>query len=162
GDGLAANYFLDAPHLNGTPALTRTDATIDFDWGTGAPGAGIGADHFSVRWTGSVKPTTTQTYTFHTNSDDGVRLYVNNTILIDNWTDHGPTDNTATMALTANTTYTIKMEYYENGGGAVAKLHWSTSTIADTAIPFLNGGATGNYFNDTAGGHLSGTPALTR
>jgi fibronectin type 3 domain-containing protein len=162
GDGLAANYFLDAPHLNGTPALTRTDPTIDFDWGAGSPDPAIGVDHFSVRWTGNVKPTTTQTYTFHTNTDDGVRLWVNNTLLIDNWTDHAPTDNTATMNLVANTTYAIKMEYYENAGGAVAKLHWSTSTIADTAIPFLNGGATGNYFNDSTTGHLSGTPVLTR
>jgi fibronectin type 3 domain-containing protein len=162
GDGLAAAYYLDAPHLSGTPALTRVDPTIDFDWGNGSPGPGIGTDQFSVRWTGQFKPSTTQTYTFHTISDDGVRLYVNNSLIIDNWTDHAPTDNTATMALTAGQTYNFKMEFYENGGGAVAKLHWSSPTIADTAIPLLNGGATGQYFNDSTSSHLSGTPVVTR
>jgi fibronectin type 3 domain-containing protein len=162
GDGLAAQYYLDAPHLSGTPALTRVDPTINFDWGGGSPGPGIGGDQFSVRWTGQFRPATSQTYTFHTISDDGVRLYVNGSLIIDNWTDHAPTDNTATMALTAGQTYNFTMEFYENGGGAVAKLHWSSPTITDTAIPLLNGGATGQYFNDSANGHLQGTPVVTR
>src|SRR5439155_12401273 len=71
GDGLAAAYYLDAPHLSGTPALTRVDAKIDFVWGNGSPDPAIGADQVSVRWTGQFIPTTTQTYTLHTISDDG-------------------------------------------------------------------------------------------
>ncbi len=170
GDGLAASYYLDTSangnHLNGTPALTRTDATINFDWGNGAPDPSLPADGFSVRWTGNVIPTTTETYTFHTYSDDGVRLYVNNQLVINNWTDHGPTENTAGVALTSGVSYSIRMEFYENGGGALAKLTWSSQTIANTPVTFQAGGATGEYFIDSAGGggltHLSGTPVLKR
>ena len=57
--------------------VTRIDPTVDFDWGTGSPAAAIGADTFSVRWTGQVQAPFSGTYTFYTVSDDGVRLWVN-------------------------------------------------------------------------------------
>jgi hypothetical protein len=64
---------------------------VDFNWGTGSPDPSIAADNFSARWTGQVQPVSTQAYTFYTVSDDGVRLWVNNQLVIDNWTDHAPT-----------------------------------------------------------------------
>ena len=99
--------------LTGTPALTRTEA-VNFDWGTDAPGTGVGADNFSVRWTGEVKTPTTGSYRFRTVSDDGVRLWVNGVQVINNWTLHSATTNTSsTINLAANTRYAIRMEYYE-------------------------------------------------
>lgn len=123
--GLLGNYFANMT-LTGTPTQ-RIDGPVDFDWGTGTPGvAGIGANNFSVRWQGFVTPPVTGNYTFRTRSDDGVRLYVNGALVIDNWTDHGPTNNdSAPIALTAGQRYAVVMEYYENGGGAVAQLSWS-------------------------------------
>ncbi|HWE97883.1 MAG TPA: PA14 domain-containing protein, partial [Tepidisphaeraceae bacterium] len=170
GDGLSGAYFVDQvtsqPHFNAPATLTRTDASIDFDWGNGSPAPSITVDHFSVIWTGQFKPTTTQVYTFSTTSDDGVRLFINGTQVINDFADHAPTVDTATMSLTAGTTYSFEMDYYEDAGGAAAKLHWNTSTIADTPVPFLNGGATGQYFNDPASGsgytHLQGTPVVKR
>ena len=106
--------------------ITRSDPKIDFDWGTGAPGSGIAVDTFSVRWTGNVVAPLSETYRFYTVSDDGVRLWVNGTLVINNFTDHGPTENTADVALIAGQSYPIRMEFYENGGGAVARLHWSS------------------------------------
>ncbi len=81
GNGLKAEYFNSVNLTN--PALTRTDATVNFDWGTGAPAPGVGADGFSVRWSGLIEPAYTETYTFYTDSDDGVRLWVNGQLLID-------------------------------------------------------------------------------
>lgn len=165
GDGLAALYYIGtatASHLQGTPVLTRTDSTIDFDWGGGSPDPSVPSDLFSVRWTGTVVPTFTTSYQFHTVTDDGVRLYVNNQLIIDNWTDHGPTDDFASITLTANVSYSIRMEYYENGGGAVAKLHWSSVILQDQPVVFTGGGATGQYFVDTSGAHLQGTPVVSR
>ena len=133
GDGLRAEYFNNADFT--APALTRVDSTVNFDWGNGAPDPAVGADSFSVRWTGQVDSHNTETVTFHTVSDDGVRLWVNDVLLIDNWTDHGPTENTGAIPMTAGQKVNIKMEMYENGGGAVAQLFWSSPSFARQVIP---------------------------
>lgn len=123
--GLRGTYF-DQMNLTGN-TTERIDGPISFDWGNGAPGvAGIGADNFSVRWQGFVMVPESGNYTFRTRSDDGVRLYVNGNLVINNWTDHAPVDDdSAVIALTAGQRYPLVMEYYENGGGAVAQLSWS-------------------------------------
>src|SRR5690348_8381210 len=96
GSGLAGAYFNNA-NLSGSPVATRIDKTVNFAW-SGSPGvSGIGADNFSVRWTWQVNPRYTGAYTFLTNSDDGVRLWVNGTKIIDNWTRHAPTLNSGTI-----------------------------------------------------------------
>ena len=143
GSGLTGTYFSDATLTNAV--VTRIDATVDFDWGTGAPASGVGADGFSVRWTGQVQAQLSETYTFTTLSDDGVRLWVNGQQLVNNWTDHGPTENSGTITLVAGQTYDLKMEYFENGGGAVAKLSWASPSTAKQIIPqaqLIPGGGT--------------------
>jgi RHS repeat-associated protein len=131
--GLRAEYFNSLDFTN--PVTTRTDATVNFDWGTGSPGGGVGADNFTVRWTGQVTPQYSETYTFYTLTDDGVRLWVNNQLIIDNWTDHGPTEDSGQITLQAGQSYQIRMEFYERGGGAVAKLSWSSASQAKEIIP---------------------------
>jgi large repetitive protein len=133
--GLAGNYFNNLT-LAGTPALVRTEA-VNFDWGSGSPGTGVGSNNFSARWTGSVLATTSGSYRLRTRSDDGVRLWVNNVQVINNWTDHSPTNNTSgTINLVAGQRYSIRLEYYERGGGAVMQMLWlrpGTSTYV--AVP---------------------------
>jgi fibronectin type 3 domain-containing protein len=133
GTGLTGQYFNDQSLTN--LVLTRTDATVNFNWGGGSPDPSVPADHFSARWTGQVEAQVSETYTFYTESDDGVRLWVNGQLLIDNWTDHSPTENSATIALVAGQKYDIKMEYYEDGGGATAQLLWSSASSAKQAVP---------------------------
>ena len=133
GSGLLVEYF-DNSDFTG-PRMTRVDAAINFDWGNGQPDPGLDADTFSVRWTGKVQAQFSETYTFYTTSDDGVRLWVNNQLLINNWTDHAPTENSATIALKAGQYYDIRMEYYENGGGALARLEWSSARLPREIIP---------------------------
>src|SRR5262249_6086564 len=127
----------------------------------GSPDPSVPVDHFSARWTGQVQAQYSQTYTFYTESDDGVRLWVNGQLLIDNWTDHAPTENSATIALVAGQKYDIKMEYYENGGGAVGQLLSSRPSTPQQAVPTsqlyaansavvgTGTGLTGQYYSDT-------------
>jgi hypothetical protein len=133
GTGLRGDYYDDLG-FTGT-LVQRTDATVAFDWGGGQPDPGIGADTFSVRWTGKVQPLYSGTYAFYTVSDDGVRLWVNNQLIIDNWTDHGPTENAGFISLDAGRLYDVKMEFYENGGGATAKLLWAPPNGIKEIIP---------------------------
>jgi hypothetical protein len=130
--GLTGQYF---DNINFTGAtITRIDQTVDYDWINYSPN-GIGPDTWSARWTGQVKPAHSETYTFYTTSDDGVRLWVDGKQIIDNWTDHPPTENNGRITLTAGQLYDIKMEYYENTGGAVARLWWSSASQPKQIIP---------------------------
>src|SRR5262249_34294121 len=136
--GRAAATYFDNPDFTGT-TVTRTDATVQFDWGTGSPAPGIGPDTFSARWTGQVLATATGTYTFRTNSDDGVRVWVNGQLIIDHWTDHGPTFDTGTITLTAGLRYEIVIEYHDTTGIAVVALDWMRpGSTGFEAIPQAN------------------------
>jgi DNA-binding beta-propeller fold protein YncE len=115
--------------------LSRTDATVNFNWGTGSPDPALGADTFSVRWTGRIQALYAETHTFYTESDDGVRLWVNGQSIIDNWTDHSPTENSGTIALAAGQKVDIRMDFYENGGGAVARLSWASASMPKQVVP---------------------------
>lgn len=133
GAGLLGEYYdnIDFTSLR----LTRTDPAVSFDWGTGPPVPAIGQDTFSVRWTGKIEPRLTGRYTFFTLSDDGVRLWVDNQLIIDNWGDHSPTENSGGIDLAAGARYDIRMDFYENGGGAVASLAWAAADLPRQIIP---------------------------
>jgi glucose/arabinose dehydrogenase len=133
GNGLTGEYFT-TPTLSGT-SMTRVDSTVDFVWGAAAPLAGIPADHFSVRWTGQVMPQFSETYTFYTVSNDGVRLWINGTRIVNNWTNHGTTENQGTIALTAGQRYDVRMEFYEDTGNATARLLWSSASTPKAVVP---------------------------
>ncbi len=133
GIGLRADYY-DNADFTGT-RVRRIDPVVDFDWGNGSPDPGIGADGFSARWIGQVQGRFTETYSFHVIADDGVRLWVNNQLLVDRWIDQGPTEYTGFVQMQAGVLYDIKMEMYENGGGAVARLLWSSPSVNRETIP---------------------------
>ena len=133
GDGLRGEYFDDGDLA--VPVLTRVDGTVDFDWGLGSPNAAINPEHFSARWTGRVLPATTEAYTFRTDNDNGTRLWVDGRLIINDWTTHAPAPRFGTVQLTAGVPADIKLEFYEDGGGAAAKLSWSTPTRALEVVP---------------------------
>jgi glucose/arabinose dehydrogenase len=133
GQGLKGEYF-DTINLFGA-AVTRVDPAIDFNWSNASPDATIGPDTFSVRWTGEIVPTFSEEYTFFTVADDGVRLWVNNTLVVDNWNDQPPSEKNGKVFLEAGRRYPIRFEYYENGGGAVAKLLWESVSESKKIIP---------------------------
>ncbi|MBC5839089.1 PA14 domain-containing protein [Flavobacterium muglaense] len=162
GTGLTGDYFSNMA-LTGTPTLTRTDVSVNYDWGGGSPDSSIPADGFSVRWSGQVQARYSETYTFSTISDDGVRLWVNGVQIINNWTDHGPTTDTGTIALTAGVKYSIVLEYYENGGGALCQLIWNSTSQGNETIPqsqlFPSSGCTALLSADVVINAQPATPA---
>lgn len=133
GDGLRGEYFDNADLSN--PQLTRVDPTVDFDWGAGSPTPAIGDDTFSVRWTGQVQPQASETYTFYTVTDDGVRLWVDDQLLIDKWADQSATEWPGILTLRAYRRYNLRMEYFENSGAASARLLWSSPSTVKSVIP---------------------------
>lgn len=135
--GLTARYYKNI-NLSGTPLLTRTDSTINFNWGNGSPASNVPANNFSVRWTGQLRVPTTGNYTIGFNGDDGYRVYVNGQRIINNWRDQSPTYRTGNINLTGGRNYSITVEYYERGGGAVAQLYWTGPGISRTIIPAAN------------------------
>lgn len=141
-------YFANRD-LAGAPVLVRDDADFNFSWGAAAPATTLPADSFSARWTRSLN-FAAGTYRFYARADDGLRVWLNGELVIDQWHD------------AANTTYSIdrtlpsgpaalRVEYYENKGDAHAQIWWERAGD----YPQWRG----DYF---ANATLSGTPALVR
>ena len=133
GKGLLGQYYSGINF--DTLKLTRIDPTINFSWGLGSPDALLGVDRFSTRWTGKVQAKYSETYTFYTNSDDGVRLWLNGQQVIDNWIPHGLTQDSATITLIEGQQYDIKLDYYEETGSASSGLSWSSASQKKEIIP---------------------------
>jgi serine/threonine protein kinase len=134
GTGLTGTYFPNK-ELSAPFSFSHLDAAINFTtWASNPPIPGV-PSNYSVRWTGFVVPLYTDTYIFITNSDDGVRLVVNNQLIIDNWTDHGATPNQGTISLTAGKRYAITLEYYQGGGDAIIQLSWQSAKQRLQIIP---------------------------
>jgi hypothetical protein len=156
GTGLTAEYY-DNMDFTGAK-VTRTDATVDFEWGSGSPDPSIGADQFSARWTGQVRPEFSETYTFSILSDDGVRLWIDDQLIIENWTVHAPTENSATVTLQAGRKHNIRLDFFENAQGAVARLYWASPSRPKEVIPQSRLYASGTAPEVFVGG----VPALVR
>jgi ferric-dicitrate binding protein FerR (iron transport regulator) len=133
GTGLKGEYF-------GTELLTdlkfaRVDSVVDFAWGLTRPHPSMPQEHFSVRWTGQVEPARTETVTFSTVSDDGVRLWVDGVLLIDDWTVRGTTERSGQLALVAGRRYDLRLEYFQSVSTANVKLLWASPGQAAQIIP---------------------------
>lgn len=139
GTGLLGRYFQGPQDIAfSTPAvLTRIDPIIDFNWDGGAPDMLLEPDFFTIRWSGEVMPIVGGPIIFHTITDDGVRLWVNEELIIDQWVPQAATEVTATITLEAGQRYPIQMEYYEEGGAAVASLLWSSPVLPKQLIPTI-------------------------
>ncbi|MGD0086620.1 MAG: PA14 domain-containing protein [Verrucomicrobiota bacterium] len=142
GTGLLGQYWTNTTStaftnatFNTLPTLTRTDAMVNFNWNSIGPDPRIGQTNFTVRWTGSVQPQFNETYTFYATADDGVRLWVNGQLLVNAWVDQAPTTYQGSITLKAQQYYNIRMDYYQNGGGAEAILAWSSPSTPQAVIP---------------------------
>jgi len=131
--GLKGEYFNNMK-LSGTPALTRIDRQVNFNWESGSPDPQVNSDQFSVRWTGKLVPSETNIYQLSITTDDGLRFYLDGKLLVDKWYDRGPTSDYVSLKLEAGHPYDILIEYYENGGGAVAHLGWNLKPREDIGI----------------------------
>ncbi len=108
-----------------TLVTKRLESKPDFDWNDGkSRPKEIHQHYYSIRFTGEILAEENGEYTFVTTSNDGIRVWVNNQLIIDNWTDHGVTVNMGKIRLQAGKKYPVKMEYYQTLGGAITKLAW--------------------------------------
>ena len=135
GGGIRAQYYRGGS-LSGSPVINTKDANINFNWAAESPDTMLDVESFSVRWTGELEVEFSEAYTFYTNTDDGVRLWVNDQLIIDRWVDRrAPTEAKGTVELIGGQRIPFVMEYYESGGDAVAELRWESPSLPKQIIP---------------------------
>jgi hypothetical protein len=139
------------PYLSGSPVLLRNDEVIDFYWGLGTPATGLPADRFSVRWS-RFAFLTGGTYRFFATSDDGVRVWLDGEIIIDQWHPAPGVTYVAERTLGTGVHY-LRVEYYEEGGGAQMRFWWEGYT------PVYYPDWKGEYYANQS---LDGSPVLVR
>ena len=141
GNGLVGEYFGNRAEFTGTPTVTRIDTTVNFYWGNTSPDPRIPTDNFVARWTGTFEVPFSDTYTFTTQTDDGLRLWIDNKLLIDKWQPQPSLEWSGVLPLTAGRPYSIRLQYRELQGEAEARLHWSSSQFDRATIskPYLFG-----------------------
>ena len=121
--GLRGEYF-DNNALEGPPRLVRTDPRVDFGWTLNAPGPGIPFDWYSVRWTGRLTAPTEGVRALGVEGNDGYRLYLDGTLLIDNWKKQSYGSRLAPVTLGPGSTHDLRLEFFESTGNARVKLVW--------------------------------------
>jgi len=131
GEGLRGEYFDNNNFTNSR--FTRTDPTVNFDWGRGSPASSIGRDTFSIRWTGQVLADYTENYTFFSTPDDTARLWINGQQII-NSTRRGQ-EASGTIRLNAGQRYDVRLEYVENNADARVNLSWASPSQSKQIIP---------------------------
>jgi uncharacterized protein YraI len=143
--------YFNNTSFSGSPASVRDDASINFDWGAGSPIPGVvNSDNFSVRWTRTLNFTPGR-YQVSATTDDGMRIWMNNQLVIDQWRDQNVTTFTGEVTLPGGA-LPVRIEYYDRTGGAVARVSWTQ--VAATINNWR-----GEYFANIS---LSGNPAAIR
>lgn len=130
GTGLAGSYFANE-YLGGQPVF-RLDPVLQFIWGTTAPISGIPADHFSARWQGEIETQLNEEYTLILRSDDGVRVWLDGALVINDWTYHGATDRTCVLPPGR---HTLAIEYMEGAVQAELQMFWQSAHQARKIVP---------------------------
>lgn len=118
--------YFNNKNFTGTK-VKLVETKIDHDWGVGKPHRKISADTFSAKYVGNVEFTAGK-YEFSVTSDDGVKLWVDGVLLINEFKDQPATTYVAEVDLTSGT-HNIKVDYYENYGSAVLKLNWAMISV---------------------------------
>jgi alpha-glucosidase (family GH31 glycosyl hydrolase) len=156
--GLKGEYYENS-NLSGSPVLTRIDSSVNFKWGTNSPGSGVPADNFSARWTGNIT-VGDQDAILATTIDDGIRMYIDDKLVIDAWGPHDSATLEANVSLAKGTTHSIKIEYNEGARDALISLKWRTAT------PSTNASRTlwipeGNWIDAWSGDIITGPQTIT-
>ncbi len=155
GLGWQGEYFTN-PDVHGEPALVRTDADVNFDWGLGSPDPSIPVDHFSARWTRSLSLPAGQ-YRFHATADDGVRVYVDGLPIIDQWHTSAEVTYNTSLSLTGGN-HLLRVDHYDNTEQARVRVWWEPDDGSATD-PTHAGAWRGDYYNNR---DFSGSPVFSR
>lgn len=128
--------YYDNRDLSGDPTYTGYDRGIDYNWGQGNPGFGVSSDNFSARWTGTFG-FEQGNYRFRASVDDGMRIWINGTLIHDTWNGRNATDYVMDREISAGA-HTITVEYREFGLNAIAKFGWEKSSLLNEPPLFPN------------------------
>jgi hypothetical protein len=159
-DVWTASYWNNSD-LSGSPEFTREELDVENDWGPDSPASGINANNFSVRWTRRVF-FDSGTYRFRASSDDGIRVWIDDDLIIDEWTDHAGETTVVELELDSGE-YDLEVEYHEFSGDALVHFWWdkvgggSSGATPTSSFPFDYWSAV--YFNNT---DVSGSSAASR
>ena len=138
-----AGYFADSVSFfaTATPTTYGSNPATSVQTTAISEAATDDGSNFSVQWLGYFKPTTTETYTFFTNSDDASYMWIGANALsgfttanaiVNNGGTHANQERSGTASLTAEVYYPVRMQFGENGGGDVFGFNYSTPTITKT------------------------------
>jgi len=134
GTGLRGDYFQDRELLE--LVATHDHEVADFTWQTPEMAdPALTLPTYSVRWTGQVQAILSGSMTFYTTSDDGVRLFIDDQLVIDDWRDHDTTDDAAAVTVAAGRKYNVRLELKESGGGAEIDFGWGNACLPRETIP---------------------------
>jgi beta-glucosidase len=168
--GLQGEYFNNVT-MQGQPALTRTDESINFQWTLFSPDAAkINYDFFSARWTGKLESPVTGTYKIGIDGNDGYRLYLNSKLIIDNWKKQSYSTKLVDFYFEKGKAYDLRIEYFEPAGNAWFRLIWNVGVTnhaetkineavqlaANSDVAIIVAGIEEGEFNDRALLHLPG------
>ena len=128
--------------------ITRIDSTIDFNWVRNSPDPRIRVDHFTGEWTGYISPNYSEEYTFTAKADDGVRVWIDGKLIIDQWNKQDQTQDgfvqgaqtsathKSSIKLKKGQKYPIKVEYFEDVQNASIQVKWASKSQAEEVIPY--------------------------
>ena len=157
--GLQAEFFTNQD-LSGPPALTRTDALVDFDWSKISPAPGLPTTNYTARWTGTIEvPAAVGDVALATVADDGARVWIDGQPVIDAWGPHDATTSAASAVLTAGQSHQLRIEYLQLEYNALMKLQWRSvragSALRIAWVP------PGNWMDAWTGEWISGPTTVT-
>jgi LysM repeat protein len=147
--GAWKGQYWDNRFLSGAPAFTRKNDRVNHDFGTDGPGGGIGGTNFSVRWT-RTRSFDAGRYRFRVVADDGVRVWLDNVLIIDEWHDQAPTEYVSVHQVSAGD-HSLQIDYYQHLGGA--RMNFAIEPVE------VGAAWKAEYFNNTT---LEGEPDVVR
>jgi hypothetical protein len=128
--GLKAEYFANQ-ELQGSPAVVRTDPSVDFDWGQGSPDPKIPPTHFSARWTGTIGPMPAgKPLKLSVTADDGVRMWIDGKPVVDEWHAENSITTVSAVALEPGSTHELRVEFYQELGDSLCRLQAQSSVLS--------------------------------
>jgi beta-glucosidase len=130
-EGLRGEYWSN-PHFEGKPVIVRRDAAVDFRWTLSSPGRGIPHDWYAARWIGALTAGTGGVHRLGVTGDDGYRLWLDGTLVLDNWEKRGFGTRVAEVDLVPGSEHDIRLEYFETTGNARVNLIWDAGEDAES------------------------------
>ena len=130
--GLLGQYYSDAKFQ--ALRTTQVDNNINFPYGTTLPVPG--QYYFSARWTGTIKTPTSEAYTLFATSDDKVRVWIDDVLVLDDWTSHAARESSSTpVNFVAGQPRAIRIDYVQETGGATLQLKMSSASQGKAIVP---------------------------